>query len=578
MMPWTDAGPDRLPLPAEVRLPLMVLDRYLFFLSRRRISRSNLHYARRRIHGLRGLDAALAGTDHPAVAQVRQLLRGIQPQNLHALAERLKLTLHPLTRTQLPADLMVTRAPVPASFWARARRILLVAGPAIGIGDEIITFPLPRWIEQASPRAELVLLSGYRDLWQGVGGVHRVHHYDDDRTLVNALRGEHAPSLFDLVLLLDFESPELYQLVCEERAVPQYVELSLGARRCSVVDNERKRLHRLEVPDSYFGNFYAGFDWLARAMGLAPPPDRFPAPPAWTSAADEPLRVYVSPFTSKADPVATYWSRLLAALVPESPGRQMQFVVDPGPNLDTWRFAGELTRAVGAQAAPGTTLEVARPAHGRNLPLPEVGAELRAAHVVICSDSFTAHLAPALGRTTLVLAGRGLEDWRVPAPGSFYFSASTSLEGIAGGMRQLLSHFGVEPLPDYHRPRLDDPERRCLETEREAFRLLASTRGCPDALLDGFRGFLDARAAVVDRLPYWPPRARSLLADVPYASAPRALEREDRDTDALAARYYIEDGLGAWRNTNLRKYLALMIREQGSGAPVGDAVHVPDAV
>jgi hypothetical protein len=65
---------------------------------------------------------------------------------------------------------------------------------------------------------------------------------------------------------------------------------------------------------------------------------------------------------------------------------------------------------------------------------------------------------------------------------------------------------------------------------------------------------------------------------VPYASAPRALEREDRDTDALAARYYIEDGLGAWRNTNLRKYLALMIREQGSGVPVGDAAHVRDAV
>ena len=63
---------------------------------------------------------------------------------------------------------------------------------------------------------------------------------------------------------------------------------------------------------------------------------------------------------------------------------------------------------------------MARPERGRTLSLSEVRAELGRADLVVCADSFTAHLGPVMGRTTLVLATRELADWRVPFPGSFY--------------------------------------------------------------------------------------------------------------------------------------------------------------
>ncbi|MGH2537498.1 MAG: glycosyltransferase family 9 protein, partial [Candidatus Promineifilaceae bacterium] len=441
--PAAPASPELL-APAEQRLPLIVLDRYLFFLSRRPISQSNLHYAWQRISGLRALGLSLPEVEDRRLSQVVMLLRGMQPQNLHEMAGRLQLTLHPLAQTALPSDVLVIGRPLQPDFWAGLRRVLLLAGPAIGIGDEVITFPLPAWIKAACPAAEIVLLSGYQDIWRGVRGVDEVHPYHDYLTLVQALRGELAFGRFDLVFLLDFESPDLYQVVCEEALLPRYVELSLGAQRAAAVDNTRRCLYRLQAPPAYFGNYYHGFDYLAGALGLRPEPAgrfsvarRRPGPPGGA------LRLYVSPFTSKYDPSPLYWSQLLAAIAPDRPAGRLEFVLDPGPNLATWRFAREIARSLAARLPAGATAGVAGGQNGRSLPLAGVADALAGAQAAICADSFTAHLAAALGRPALVLAGRGLEDWRVPAPASFYFSAEAPLQKVAEAMRQVLSHFGL---------------------------------------------------------------------------------------------------------------------------------------
>src|SRR2546429_6890082 len=131
-----------MPPPPHAILPALLLSRYLFFLTQRPISGSNTHYLQRRIRGLQTLAAALADMPGPRAASAIALLRSMNPGNVRENAERLQQQVVPLAHAGLPPDYVVADTALPADFLGSARRILLAFGPAIGIGDEIICFPL----------------------------------------------------------------------------------------------------------------------------------------------------------------------------------------------------------------------------------------------------------------------------------------------------------------------------------------------------------------------------------------------------------------------------------------------------
>src|SRR5205823_422280 len=111
---------------------------------------------------------------------------------------------------------------------------------------------------------------------------------------------------------------------------------------------------------------------------------------------------FVSPFSSKYDPSPRYWSTLVATLVPDDAGRSVRFVLDPGPNPTTRRFAADVARAAAARSRqPAVAHTVAAPDRPGGLSLRGVFAELKRSHVVVCADSFAAHAGPRMGCTTL---------------------------------------------------------------------------------------------------------------------------------------------------------------------------------
>lgn len=552
------------PWDPALLLPALVVSRYLFFLTRRPISRSNTHYVLRRIDGLQSLAGVFEAAAHPRAAMTARLLRSMNPGNLPETAERLQQTLAPLVQTTFPRGYIAGDAAPPPDFLRDARRMLLVLGPAIGIGDEIMTFPLPRWIKAAVPGAEITVLSAYEGLWNRVAGVDRVERYHEYLSLLHAMRGESALGAFDLVALIDFENPELHQAVAREERIPRYVELSIGAHVMVAVDNRRRWIHRVAETAPAFGNYYHGFARLARGLGVSPATADLLTVVARRAVPDPAiLRIYVSPFTSKYDPSPRYWSQLVAAVVPADAGRPVRVVLDPGPNLTTRRFASDVARAA-AGRHPGFAVrfEVAAAGEARGLPLDGVFAELEEAHAVICADSFTAHAAPTLGCTTLVLAAPGLEDWRVPSAASYYFSDEAPLDDVAAGMRQVLARRGIVPLADLATPPISDVEVGLVAAERALERVVDGTSdgGFP-ALCDSYDRFVGAYRAVVERLPAWPRGARGVLADTVYDAAHRELNGERPVPAELrgdVARH-VEDAWREWRTTNLSKFLALMV-------------------
>lgn len=546
-------APGKAALPADLRLPLSVLIRYTSFLARRPTSASNTHFLQQRLAGLRSLAALLAEFDEPGLERVLAHLRAMSPATLRWRAEAVQLALLPFVPTllEIPPDFVISERPPRGDFFAGVERILFVLGPAIGIGDECILFSLPARLKAASSGAEITVLSAYEGLWDRVRAVDRTLHYSDHRRLTEALRGVGEFAGFDVVVFADFERPDLHQAMCWEAGVQRYVELSLGGQTLSVVDGRHRWLHHVRRPAPYFANYYFGLAYVLRWWGLTATGDGILD--CEKRRPEGGVEFYVNPFTAKYDPSPLYWSRLLSALYPEEPRQPVRMVVDAGTNPATEHFASTLVRSLAGRMPRGVSMDVRKQP---GTPTFEgVFSELGRCQVVICADSFLAHLAPLFGCTTLVLARPGLEKWRAPYAGSYYFSADDSLEEVSAGLRQVLRACAGEP--DASAP-VERPERVLAEASSRLGCVL--TAPAADGLLGQSYGeFVDAYRAVIERLSGWSPAFQSIIKDADYDTAWCGTDGVSAVPANLAPdfRLHAQDRWEQWQSTNLCKYLRM---------------------
>jgi len=565
-------------LATELRLPLALASQYLFFLSRRPISRSNRHYLERRLAGIKSLCEPLAACGEPALEALVRKIGRLQPASFARLAPGLQLGLLPWMERvrRLPEEVVVLDGPPAPGALAETRRVLVVFGPGIGIGDEIIFFPLPRWLRGSCPRlSELDVLSGYDGLWQEVAGVDRAGRWKNHREILGALRGEAPHDGYDLVLFADFETPDLYRALCAERPAFRYVELSLGSRSAFVLEPGGDALHRVHHVTPYFENYYAACHHLLRSLGLAVREgERFESlsgrPAGESGDGDGTFRIFVSPFTSKYEPSLAYWSRLLAELAAEGGPRPLRFVIDPGVGRASERMARALERSAAARLPAGVTAGLAGEDGRRRLSLPAVLRLLASCRAVVCADSYAAHAAPHFGCLTLVVAQEGLEPWRVPSDRSFYFRAEDPVDEVAAAMHEVLRSAAADPgSAEAERALFTRAEERLLEAcERLAARLEDGGDGNAASLVGLHSRFVAAQALVVGALGRGRHDGSALFRDTAYRPLPAAVPERPGGGLAPGGETYLRDQLERWRNTNLQKYLSLSLgRRPPQGAP-----------
>lgn len=432
-------------LPHECVLPLALATRYLFFLSRRPISQSNRHFLARRLAGLQALVPRLAGR---VPAELDDALRGVSALSPPSFGRRIGPLLEQLVPWLPPEEPpgVMTTSVAPSGFFDGARRVRVVFGPAIGIGDEILCGSLPAALRRAAPQAEIEVWSAYDGTWDARDASGRPCLYHDGAELAAALGG-HAPAgAADVVVLADFEKPGLAHALAHEPAVERYVELSLGARTACALDLRRRVMHLFRPTLPPGANYYLHLRQTLRFLGAPEPPRAVPGLRAVPGAGRR-ARVFVTPFSSKYEPRETFWGRLLARLAAPR-AAALRLVLDPGPNRSTERFATSLARALRGLAPAALEVELAGDG-GRTLPLRAALDEIERADVVLCVDSFAAHAAPRAGRPTLVLATAGYESWRVPDGACFYFDpaagAAAVAEGVDLALRALLPGDGPSP-------------------------------------------------------------------------------------------------------------------------------------
>lgn len=503
-------------LDPELVLPATLLSRYLFFLARRPVSAANAHYRASRIVALQSLASMFD------VPEIRDPLRALTASNLFRVAPEMQSALRPHLEMRMPRDLVVTpHAPAPEA-WRDTRRIVVIYGPAIGIGDEILASTVPRALRALAPDAAIEVMTAYDGLWNRIAPDQPATVYRDVATLLRRMRG----GADDTMVFVDFERPGLIAAMAHEPEVKWFAELAVGTRTLALLDNRTRRLY--EMPAVHRENFYDAVDAMTGWLGADV--HRFEA----RGNRDDDL-IVVSPFTSKEEPSERRWRALLLAMLPRTAATRV--VLDSGPNGATRAFATAIRDVLRA-----ASIRADLAANGRAATLGEMLDLVRGAGTVVTADSYLAHAAPLFGARTLVVAAEGLEPWRVPSPSSFYFRAELEPEAIGEAMRVLM-----------YEPRLSP--RRCAEAD--ALRVAASSVDVTapiDALLDGWQRCADAHNALVATMPEWPRPFATLVSDERYG---RLMPRAPR-TDGIGEpelRAHLAGCFADCARSNLWKYI-----------------------
>ena len=180
-------------------------------------------------------------------------------------------------------------------------------------------------------------------------------------------------------MMADFEKPGLSPAICGGGAIGRYIELSLGAQCAIAVDNRERRVVCTNMPLDAPINYYAAMDRLSQWLGI-PQGARGSLRAAPSAANGAPARRRIPRFSSARlrrstnhRPSTGASSRRRSA-ASDSP-QPVEFVLDPGTNLETERFS-ETSGAIraAAVAARDVTFRVARGSRRERCTLPKFSA------------------------------------------------------------------------------------------------------------------------------------------------------------------------------------------------------------
>jgi ADP-heptose:LPS heptosyltransferase len=534
-------------------LPILLLKNYLHFLSRRPISGSNLHFKAGRIASLQTLAPLLSPNPGDDLEQCIAMLRTLTTTNLARFAPQILRLLQRYKEPLLPRHIVSSTAQPPASFFTGVQRALLILGQGIGIGDEILTFPLATTLRGRMPAdAKLTVLSSYRDLWRDVPGVDSQSLYDGLGEVVEAIR----EGGYGLVVMVDFERPGLLSTLCREPAVTHYIELAMGLRELSVLDKTEDRVWKLEHPDPYDANFYHHMERMRLWLGDSQQPAKA-LPVAFAKQGPREIVVYASPFTSKEDPSQQFWFELLISMLQEEPsaGLTVSIHIDSGANCATRAFALELAKSIDNSGRPGVSAKAASTIGlaGSLLSLADAMQRIASADIIVTSDSFPAHAGQLYGKLTLVLARDGVESWRAPAPGNFYLRAGAPIAELIGQARVLLGD--LAHLHTVESSIASSPALSALRSSaRSLHRTLHQTGAQPDdeTLRSQWTSAHQATLAVLAESATWPSGYSILRADNEYDGL--LPPYPPTEINSSASLLHMRCRVAEWCNSNLLKY------------------------
>jgi hypothetical protein len=302
------------------------------------------------------------------------------------------------------------------SDWPQPRRILVIIGPNIGIGDQLIYFPIVEALAARFSAARVDAVSYTSALWDLCPSVAKPT--SRVRTLVGPFvlaREAMAEEPTTLVVFSEFASAPFYRNLETVPGLPRFVYFDTGARCLRIVDQERGLIREWQgrPSENIFQFCCHAMNWLG--LGQTAPAHYGPVVAGSARAKADVRRVYVNPFSSKDHSTIrpTFWAGALDEAAKRGPIHANIFA---GTNDECRRFARAIASSV-------TSNRVTVSHHGE-AEVPSVLETLEAAadaDVCFGLDTYTAHINVFRPVRSLVVFFEGLggtwDAWRSPHTG-----------------------------------------------------------------------------------------------------------------------------------------------------------------
>lgn len=289
-------------------------------------------------------------------------------------------------------------------------KIIVVIGPAMGLGDEISCFEFVKSFKTAFPGSTFELYSFYPELWRTVSSESRVHSMVGrpmaafDRIDKEIGQGETDGIL---VVFVNFSGLYLHLAFCLERIKPDIVEVAVGKGTMWYSSGKGGPTQIDQAMDSvYPGNGAALRKLAIRLVGNKKSSNTEP----WdfrVGSGGEIFRLLVNPFTSKEIFLTPKdWAAILKNSFKQNPSRKAVFcMVLPGMT----EHSVEYTRHVVAEIEKDRLdrVEIKLMGNGNALnpdsAFQKVFKYMKTADLIIGIDTYTTHLAAMLSVPSVTL-------------------------------------------------------------------------------------------------------------------------------------------------------------------------------
>lgn len=350
-----------------------------------------------------------------------------------------------------------TTTPIPAYqspvLTKNYNNIIVITGPAIGLGDEISCADFMRHLRATWPLAQVDIYGFYTGLWQTVDPTFTTHAINGDPLRCFAAIDDsvhEGKQDSTLVLFINFTGLSFHLLFCTDTHKPDIVEIAVGRGTAWFASGKGGPIQVLSEYNTIYPNNYTSLHVLTKELlGGA---QQYKLHTVRTRPESDEYRIVINPLTSKPIILTpTDWALLIGssfASVPDA--KPIRCIVLPGLAQQSWDYAKATANEIQNLHLPHCTADVLN----GNAPLDSATAFkqvtrcVETADILIGIDTYTAHLAPMLSIPSIALCyERNIAFWS-PSDKAFWVELQHNVGFLTEVVSLIMRLTGASRKPD----------------------------------------------------------------------------------------------------------------------------------
>lgn len=331
--------------------------------------------------------------------------------------------------------------------------IIVVTGPAIGLGDEISCADFMRHLRATWPLAHVDVYGFYTGLWQTVEQTFAAHAMNGNPlqcfvAIDDAVQKGNQDST--LVVFINFTGLVFHLLFCMDTHKPDIVEIAVGRGTAWFASNKGGPVQVVSAHDAVYPNNYASLQVLTNELLGGTQRHRIPV--VQEQHERDEYRIVINPLTSKPIILTPAdWALLIGGSFASIPNaKPIRCTILPGLARQSWDYAKATADEIRHLRLPHCTAEVLNGDTPLNsaTAFRQVTRCIESADILIGIDTYTAHLAPMLSVPSVALCYERNTSFWVPSDKAFWVELQHNIDFLTEVVSLIMRLTGASREPD----------------------------------------------------------------------------------------------------------------------------------